>query len=101
MQKTDDFFYEAEKKTRITVEGVNQEQKGVTLDGDPIYHTTYIRTGKHVSYDTVLYRGEHYYILGSGHETIHGGSISRWERYTNEVTWRQAQHKRTCQVINC
>lgn len=104
MSTTEEFFYGAGKKSRITVERASQEPKGTTLDGDPIYHTVYVRNGKHVSYDTVYYRGEHHYIPGSGHERddrTHQ-TVGRWDGpWTNVVTWKEALQMRTCQVINC
>lgn len=72
------------------VEDVQQLHKGNTKDGNPIYHTTYFKDGKHISYDTVVVRGEHCYIRGSGHETNHyGGEITRWD-LGNRVTWQEA-----------
>ena len=81
------------------VEDVGQEYKGTTLDGDPVYHTTYVREGRHISYDTVVIRGEHHYILGSGHETSHQyGDISKWN-VGGRVTWQEALRMHTHKLV--
>ena len=87
-------FYESNKKIDVqrTMDNVQSEYKGTTRDNYKIYHWTYYDTqrGKHISYDTVEIKGEHEYIMGSGHEVDHSThSTSRWD-YGNEVTWRQA-----------
>ncbi len=48
------------------VNGAHQTYKGVTLDGDAVYHTVYDNP------DTVVYRGEHCYVL----EVVMRGQIS-------------------------
>jgi len=83
------------------VEDVQQEYKGTTMDGDAVYHVTFFdaRRRKHISYDTVVYRGEHEYITGSGHERDHGrDSISRWDS-GNRVTWQEALRSHTRDLL--
>ncbi len=77
------------------VEDAKQDRMGETMDGYAIYHTVYhdSRRHKHISYDTVVVRGEHQYIKGSGHETDdYTGNIARWDMGV-QVTWREAQRK--------
>ena len=62
------------------------------MDGDAVYHVTFFdaRRRKHISYDTVVFRGEHGYITGSGHETDdRTREITRWDP-GNRVTWYEA-----------
>ena len=81
------------------VEDVQQLYKGTTMDGDKIYHTTYVKDGKHISYDTVVVRGEHQYIMGSGHETGHrSGEINKWDP-GNRVTWQEALRMHTRDLL--
>ena len=82
------------------VEDVGQVYKGTTLDGDPVYHTTYFREGRHISYDTVVIRGEHHYIIGSGHETSHQyADKSQWNM-GNIVNWQDALRMHTRDLIH-
>lgn len=97
------YFYNSRGDAISTsyVEDAKQERMGETLDGDPIYHTNYYDTQrrKHISYDTVVVRGEHHYIMGSGHETDHSSrQKSRWDS-GYEVTWREARGRRTNTLI--
>ena len=81
------------------VEDALQEYKGTTRDGDPIYHTVYTRNGRHISYDTVVVRGHHEYIMGSGHETDHRtGQVAKWD-LGNRVTWQEALHMYTSDLV--
>lgn len=81
---------------------VESNYKGTTLDGDAIHHWTYYDPNRqtHISYDTVVVRGEHFYIQGSGHE-VDGqtGKISQWQSWSNQVTWKEALGRRTQTLI--
>jgi hypothetical protein len=97
------YFYNSRGDAISTsyVENANQEYKGKNLDGDSIYHTNYFdkQRRKHISYDTIVVRGEHHYIMGSGHEQNHGSDrIDRWDS-GNKVTWQDAIGRRTNTLI--
>lgn len=97
-----ELFYASRRKTTLRqVRDVQQRQMGATMDGDTLYHTVYFNpdTNRHISYDTVVYHGEHCYILGSGHERPNGpGEIIKWDP-GNEVTWKEAQSRHTRDLI--
>lgn len=103
MAYSTEYFYNSrgDKIPTAQVDQAKQELKGTTMDGHDVYHTTFFdaRRHKHISYDTVVYRGEHCYILGSGHETNHGSSdIIPWD-IGNRVTWQEALRRHTSDLI--
>lgn len=100
---TEKYFYNSrgDAVPQSYVENPVRTKKGTTLDGDPVYHTTYFdaQRKKHISYDTVFVNGEHHYIMGSGHERDHDSKkSSRWDS-GNTVTWQDALRRRTSNLI--
>lgn len=95
-------FYDSNKQVDIkaTMRNVQSQRMGETRDGCPIYHWTYYDESRnaHISYDTVVVRGEHLYILGSGHTTRHGGRPDKWD-WGRQQTWREAQHRYSYDII--
>jgi hypothetical protein len=98
-------YYGSNKETAInrTMENVVNEYKGTTRDNYKIYHWNYYDTarGMHISYDTMDIKGQHIYIMGSGHETERQtGSRSRWDP-GDSVTWREAMLKNAQELSVC
>jgi len=58
--------------------------------GREIWHHSYYDpdTKRHISYDTIVLRGEHEYLTGTGHERDDRGGYTavRWDR--EEKSWK-------------
>ncbi len=97
-----ELYYGSGRKTDLrNAQNVEQKRMGTTLDGDDVYHTVYYNAdiNRHISYDTVVFKGAHCYIVGSGHERPNGpGDVIRWDP-GNEVTWKDALQRRTSSLI--
>lgn len=83
------------------VENFRQEYKGNTVDGDAVYQVTFFDkyNCKYISYNTVVYQGQHEYIVGSGQESSRNCYIiSRWN-FGNFITWQKALRSRTRDLL--